>query len=46
MAKEQTSKRVAKIAGKTLRKKGVPKHVKSLAGSALTQHEPKRKKKR
>ena len=40
--KEQTSKRVAKIAGKTLSKKGASKTEKSLAGSALTQRPDKK----
>jgi len=45
MAKEKTSKRVAKIASKQLRGRGTSKPAKITAGSALTQYEPKRKRK-
>lgn len=44
MPKEKTSKRVAKIASKQLRSKKSSKSVKAIAGSALTQYEPKNKK--
>ncbi len=45
MAKnEKTSKRVASKAGKLLGKKNIPKNVKSVAGSALTQAPDRRKK--
>ena len=44
MAKnEKTSKRVGKIAGGLLGKKGTPKKVKSVAGSALTQRPDKKR---
>ncbi|MBU1148779.1 hypothetical protein KKI23_01675 [Patescibacteria group bacterium] len=46
MAKEKTSRRVAKIASKQLRSKKTSKKAKATAGSALTQYEPKRKKRR
>jgi len=44
MAKEKTSKRIAKIASKQLKGKRTSRSAKSTAGSALTQYEPKRKK--
>lgn len=43
MAREKTSKRVAKIALRQLRKKKTSKPAKTTAASALTQYEPKRK---
>lgn len=43
MAKEKTSKRVAKIASKQLKSKKTSKSAKVTAGSALTQYEPKKK---
>jgi len=47
MAKKVTSKRVASKASKVLRDKRTGKNSKSAAGSALSQREkPKRKKKR
>lgn len=46
MAREKTSKKVAKIASKQLKSKRTSKPAKSTAGSALTQYEPKKKKSR
>ena len=46
MTKEKTSKRVAKIASKQLKSKKATKLVKATAGSALTQYEPKKKKRK
>ena len=43
MPKESTSMRVAKIASKQLRSKKTSKAAKSIAASALTQYEPKKK---
>lgn len=43
MAREKTSRRVAKIASKQLRSKKTNKPAKITAGSALTQYEPKKK---
>ena len=45
MPKESTSKRVAKIASEQLRSNLTSKKAKTTAASALTQYEPKRKKK-
>ena len=45
MAKKATSKRVAKKASKVLRDGRTSKDSKSVAGSALSQREKKRKKK-
>lgn len=42
MAKEKTSKRVAKIASKQLKSRKTSKPAKSTAASALTQYEPKK----
>lgn len=46
MAKEKTSKRVAKIASKQLSSKRTSKPAKSTAGSTLTQYEPRKQKKK
>jgi hypothetical protein len=46
MPKKKTSRRVAKIAAKQLKSKQAKKPAKITAGSALSQYEPKRKKKR
>jgi len=46
MAKKVTSKRVAKKASKVLRDKRTGKNSKSAAGSALSQREKKRKRKK
>lgn len=45
MAKEKTSKRVAKVASKQLKSKRTNRPAKTTAGSALTQYEPKKRKK-
>jgi len=45
MPKEKTSRRVAKIASKQLRRRKVGKAAKTTAGSALTQYEPRKRKK-
>ena len=46
MAKKVTSKRVAKKASKVLRDKRTGRNSKSAAGSALSQREKKRKRKK
>jgi len=43
MAREKTSRRVAKIASKQLKSKRSSKPAKATAGSSLTQYEPRRK---
>jgi hypothetical protein len=45
MPTEKTSKRVAKIASQQLKNKSTSEKAKATAGSALTQYEPKKKKK-
>lgn len=46
MPREKTSKRVAKIASKQLRRKRTSRPAKITAGSALTQYEPRRKRRK
>lgn len=46
MPREKTSRRVAKIASKQLKGKRVGKKAKATAGSALTQYEPKKRKRK
>lgn len=43
MAKKVTSRRVAREAGKLLRRKATPARTKTVAASALTQREKKRR---
>jgi hypothetical protein len=46
MAREKTSRRVARIASGLLRSRTTSKRAKAAAGSALTQYEPRRKRKK
>jgi len=46
MPKKKTSRRVAKVAAKQLKSKQARKTAKITAGSALSQYEPKRNKKK